>query len=382
MRKKQKLFFLGFLGKTVGSKLLNGTLIGTSLWGVKQGSDAQKQQEEANEEAAREQRRHNKAMEEAAKQDPSVVQKDFAALPGSVMRGLVKGRQALRAVQKTKAGGFASDLLSTQKGNIKNAVGTAAGFAGLGYVGNRVATSVKDHRENNDEGNKDFLKKAALTTAAVGGSILAARKGAFGTGAQKFMTTGKGGSALKALSPIVRDEKTNKVLKGQTATKLGVNAAFAAMPTVSYLAQNKSKDDMVNNTQTQDQKEYSVLNYLKPKTIKAGWNVLKSHPAQSISGGINKATQFFNFYGKGGTKNVQNTVSELAKAGQKSGNVWTQKTADYLGKHKTAANLLATGGAAAVGGAAMKLGNAAVEKPARMIDEDAYKMEDQQNDKI
>ena len=46
----------------------------TSILGLKQGADAQKEQEEANEEAAREQRRHNRAMEKAAMTNPEATE--------------------------------------------------------------------------------------------------------------------------------------------------------------------------------------------------------------------------------------------------------------------------------------------------------------------
>lgn len=350
-------------------------MAGMSALGLKQGADANKEQEEANEEAAREQRRHNKAMEKAALQNPGALQKDFAA-PGSILR---------------TAGGFAKDLIGTQKGNLKNAGLMAASMAGTTYLGNRLATSVKDAKENGNEGNKNFLKKAAIGAGVIGGSILAAKKGGLGKPIQNFMTTGKGGQALnylgKAANPIVRNEAGKVSIKG-TLGKNAINAAFVAAPTISYLAQKKSEKDMTENTQ----KEFaavpmSVMRGLVKgrqgmRAIKAGFNTFKSHPGQSISGGINQVGSFFGMYGKGGTKNVQNTVSKLAEAGQASGNAWTQKTADFLGKHKTTANLLATGGTLAVGGAAMKAGTAAVEKPMRVLDNDAYKMEDQENDKI
>lgn len=350
-------------------------MAGTSLLGLKQGADANKEQEEANEEAAREQRRHNKAMEKAALQNPEALQKDFAA-PGSILR---------------TAGGFAKDLIGTQKGNMKNALGTAATLAGTAYLGNRLATSVKDHKENNDKGNKNFLKKAAIGAGVIGGSILAAKKGGLGKPIQNFMTTGKGGQALstlgKAVNPIVRNE-AGKVSIGQTLGKNAINTGFIAMPTISYLAQKKSEKDMTENTQ----KEFAAVpmsvmrGLVKGKqvmgAVKNGFNTFKSHPGLSITGGLNKASKWVGFYGEGGTKAVQNTVSKLAEAGQASGNKWTQGTAKFLGEHKKTANLLATGGTLAAGTGMMKLGTAAVEKPARMLDNDAYKMEDQENDKI
>lgn len=350
-------------------------MAGTSLLGLKQGADANKEQEEANEEAAREQRRHNKAMEKAALQNPEALQKDFAS-PGSILR---------------TAGGFAKDLIGTQKGNMKNALGTATALAGTAYLGNRLATSVKDHKENDDKGNKNFLKKAAIGAGVIGGSILAAKKGGLGKPIQNFMTTGKGGQALssigKAVNPIVRNEAGKVSVKG-TIGKNAINAGFVAMPTISYLAQKKSEKDMAENTQ----KEFAAVpmsvmrGLVKGKqalgAVKNGLNTFKSHPGLSITGGLNKASSWIGFYGKGGTKAVQGTVSKLAEAGQASGNKWTQGTAKFLGEHKKTANLLATGGTLAAGTGMMKLGTAAVEKPARMLDNDAYKMEDQENDKI
>lgn len=384
---KQKLYFFPLAG--LGSKLLTGTMVGTSLWGIKQTSDANEQQEEANLAAAREQKRHDKAMEEAARENPAVIQKDFG-IAQSVVQNIGKAGKTIKA---TKAGGFANDLIGTQKKNIKKALGWSSTIAGTTYLGNRLATSIKDHDEGNDNANKNFLKKAALTAGVVGGGLLAAKKTGFGNKAvQNFMTTGKGGQALsslgKAMNPIARD-KAGKISVGGTLGKNAMNGVFVAMPTVSYLSQKKSKEDMVDNTQ----KEYSavptsVLKGLVNKgrqtmgTIKQGFQTFKAHPGQSMSGGLNQVGQWVGFYGKGGTKAVQNTVSELAKAGQKSGNKWTQNTAKFLGEHKKTANLLATGGTLAVGGGLMKAGTAIVEKPARMLDKDAYKMEDQENDKI
>ena len=151
---RQKDFFWG-----------SALMAGGTLLGLKQGADGNAAQEEANEKMLREQKKHNRAMEEAARKNAGAAieaEKSFAALPTSVLRGMVKVKNVGKAIGNTKAGGFAKDLLGTQKENIKTAVGTGASFAALEYGGNRLAASVKDHKENNDEGNKSFLKKAAL----------------------------------------------------------------------------------------------------------------------------------------------------------------------------------------------------------------------------
>lgn len=355
-----------------------GALIaGGTLLGLKQGADGNAAQEEANEKMLREQKKHNKVMEEVARKNANAAieaEKSFAALPTSVLsRGMARVKNVGRAIGNTTAGGFAKDLLGTQKENIKTAIGSGVGFAALGYAGNRLAASVKDHKENNDEGNKSFLKKAALGTAAVGGSLLAARKGLMGKTAQTFMTTGKGGSALKSLGKAVnssiRDEETGKINK----MAVGMNAFFLGAPTVSYLTQKKSQNDMVDNTQ----KEFSIM-----AGIKSGFGSLRNNFGQKMTSGLSHVGSIFGFYGKGGTKAVQNTVGKLAEAGKASGNPWTQKTAEFLGKHKKTANVLAAGGSLAAGGAAMGIGSSLVDKPMKTIDKDAYKMGESENDKI
>lgn len=379
-------------------------MAGSTVLGLKQGADASAAQEEANEKAAREQRRHNKAMEEAAKKVGAIeAEKSFAALPMSVMRGMAKMRSAGRSIGNTQVGGLAQDFLGTQKDNIKRAIGTGASFAALGYAGNRLATSIKDHRENNDEGNKSFLKKAALGAATVGGGILAARKGLMGPQAQTFMTTGKGGSVLKyigkAVNPIVRNKETGQIEKGSTLGKVGMNAAFLSIPTVSYLTKKKSEEDMVDNTQ----KEFAAIPMPLLRGIvkaKQGFQAAKNStlvkkPGQAISSGISHAGSFIGFYGKGGTGAVQKTGQSLlekglardAKNGGKSlstkiGEWVTKKDANGNLVNAGKANLAAAAGTIGMGGLAMKAGDSIVSKPMRVLDKDAYKMEDQENGKI
>ena len=379
-------------------------IAGSTILGLKQGADANAAQEEANEEMLKEQKKHNRAMEEAARKVGAIeAEKSFAALPTSVLRGMVRVKNAGRAIGNTQVGGLAKDFLGTQKENIKTAVGTGASFAALGYAGNRLATSVKDHKENNDEGNKSFLKKAALGTAAIGGGILAARKGLIGKKAQTFMTTGKGGNAIKSLgkavNPIVRNKETGQISKGETIGRVGINAAFLSAPTVSYLKQKKSEEDMIDNTQ----KEFSVIpmsvmrGIVKAKQgLQAAKNsTLLKKPGQAISSGVSKAGSWIGFYGKGGTEAVQKTGQSLlekglardAKNGGKSlstkiGEWVTKKDANGNLVNAGKANLAAAAGTIGVGGLAMKAGSSLVDKPMRVLDKDAYKMEDQENDKI
>lgn len=378
-------------------------MAGSAVLGLKQGADASAAQEEANEKAAREQRRHNKAMEEAAKKVGAIeAEKSFAALPMSVMRGMAKMRSAGRAIGNTQVGGLAQDFLGTQKDNIKKAIGTGASFAALGYAGDRLATSIKDHRENNDEGNKSFLKKAALGAATVGAGVLAAKRGYLGGTAQNLINSDKvakaAGSLKKTLNPIVRDEAGN-IKKGSTLGKVGMNAAFLSIPTVSYLTKKKSEEDMVDNTQ----KEFAAIPMSIMRGIvkaKQGFQAAKNStlvkkPGQAISSGVSHAGSFISFYGKGGTNAVQKTGQSLlekglsrdAKNGGKSlstkiGEWVTKKDANGNLVNAGKANLAAAAGTIGIGGLAMKAGDSIVSKPMRVLDKDAYKMEDQENGKI
>lgn len=370
----------------LGSKLLGGAgnavMIGSGLLGVKQGAAANEAQEEANRKQLREMKRHNEAMEEAAEKNPalaSAVERTFAAINTKSMIDMAK--RGYEAVGKTQLGGLAKDFLGTQGGNIKKAAGIGASIATTTYLGNRLATSIKDHKENDDKGNKNFLKKAGLTAAVVGSGILGAKRGLMGKSAQTFMTSGAGGNALraagKALNPIVRDDKTGKISKAGTAMKVGLNGMFIAGPTVSYLTQKKAEKDMVGNTQ----KDFSVASM---------WSHLRKNPSRAITGGINKVSSFFGMYGQGGTAAVQNTGQKLLEAGQKSGNKFSKAIGEWITKKDAAgnlvnagkANLLATAGTVTAGGLAMKAGSAAVKVPTKVLDRDAYKMEEQQNDKV
>ena len=53
--------------------LANSAMIGGTLFGLKQGADANSAQEEANEKMLREQKKHNRAMEEAARENANAA---------------------------------------------------------------------------------------------------------------------------------------------------------------------------------------------------------------------------------------------------------------------------------------------------------------------
>lgn len=402
--------FLQGMGGNVGGKTglalgaMNTLGTATGVIGLAQGFQANSAQKQSNKENLEETKRHNQAIEKAAKSNPNqaihaneVSQKAFTR---AVKKAIVHARRGARAIGKTQLGGLAHDLAKTQSGNVKSAAKTAATFALMGYAGNRIATSVKDAKENENKGNKKFLKKAALTAGTIGAGVLAAKKGVLGKGAQKFMTTGKGGAALtragKAINPIVRDD-TGKISAAGTALSGGLNAVFLSGPALAYLSQKKQEKDIAKNTKD-EQKQYSAaLNLAKSigRSAKGTAKNVKAHPGQSVSSGMSHVAQFMGFYGKGGTDAIQNTGKHLRRLGRardrkyggtslstKVGN-WITKT-DSKGNLVNAgkANLLAAGGTLAVGSTIASKVGSAVNKPLKKLDKDAYKMEDRGNDKI
>ena len=148
---KQKDYVLPALAALGGPTGMGLMMAGGTGISAIQGHIANSANEEAAEEAAREQKRHNKQMEEAAKKNPvlanaveenqqsfSISQKSYAVAPNpSTM---------------TKATTFAKDMYGMYGGGLKKAAAMTAGFAGIGYAGNKIAQAVK----RSDEGEGRF----------------------------------------------------------------------------------------------------------------------------------------------------------------------------------------------------------------------------------
>lgn len=430
---KQKKFAIPAIA--MGALNAAGTV--AAVAGMKQSADQAKEAEEQAEKQREAIEKQTKALNKIAKEaksNPEVadkVQKEFAVTP------LIKN-----------VAGFAKDVWGTQKSNVGKAAKAGLGFGALGWAGNRLTTSIKDHDEEHDEKNRSFLKKAALGAATIGGGILAAKKGVLGKSAQEFMTKGAGSKALtatkEAINPIVRDPKTGSISKGQTAMKVGMNGVFVGMPVMGYLGQKKQQDDQVQKSYS-DRESSGLLKGLAGAATIAGTvalgrkgmlgtkvqrgignitahtgGILKSVGAtkagdklaksgantfaqgfrdkngnavigavknsvankkyntaaapNKISDGISKAGSFLGFYGKGGTKAVQNTANTLAK----SDNQISKNVGEFLQKHKTTANVAGGVGALAVGGTVMGAG----EKPFKVLDSHAYDYEKQQNQEV
>ena len=147
--------------------------------------------------------------------------------------------------------GFASDIWKTQGSNIKKAGKVSLGFGAMGYAGNRITTSLKDHDEGNDKKNLGFLGKAALTGAALGGTYMAAKKGMLGKapikslGDKSISQAVQGGMEKvgRAVNPIKLKKDPNAKFGYKGIGETAMNAGFVALPVAGYLGQRKQQED-------------------------------------------------------------------------------------------------------------------------------------------
>ena len=368
----------------------------TSIAGIGQGISQSNQNEELAEQQRRSDAKTRAALEKLAKSDASPEKKQqaaslfsdraklFAAPGGSVLKNLA---------------GLGKDLWTHSGSGVKNAAKMGAGFAAAGYIGNKVASGLKNHDEGEDKKTLGGLAKVGAAAGTLAAGVWAAKKGKFNKipglkGAQNFMTTGYGGRAINAGKNVLK-EHVNPI-KRKDNGKLGINASgamglgFAMTPAISYLAQRKSQDDMTNSTQPQEedtQRQYAVPG---AGMIKNSWGWIKGVGQgfkkdwkRTLTGGFNKASNFMGMMGgKGGTEAVQAGARKLENIGKNSGNIYTQKLARWAQNNPNKANLAAGVGTMAVGGAAMGLGEKIVNKPMKALDRDAYKIEEQENDQI
>lgn len=149
-----------------------------------------------------------------------------------------------------------------------------------------------------------------------------------------------------------------------------MGAAMGGLPlALQYTADKAQAKDMMNATgQEDDQRQYSMVSSVT-SSIAKGWRTFKSHPGQSLSGGISNLASF----GIGGTKNVQKFGQELVKKGSANGSTAAVKAGEWIGKHKTAANVISIVPGAALGTLAWDGTQKAVNKVGESVDPEAYK---------
>ena len=250
--------------------------------------------------------------------------------------------------------GRAINPIQRKDGKIdKLATGLNTGFVAMpviGYLGQRQ--QIKDQAKQTEKAYSDDsgtggtdkkLLKIGTGILGTAGALVAAKHGKLGAGAQRFVgnATAQIGGTLNAAG----------------ATKIGKKLAASGSKTYAEGLRNGK----------------SVLSDVEKR--KAAISKFKNATdPNKISSGFNKASSFIGFYGKGGTKAVQNTANTLAN----SENAISNKVGTFMQNHKTAANVGAGVGSIAAGTSIMS----AAGKPFKVFDKHAYDYEEEQNKQV
>ena len=233
----------------------NALIAGTSVLGMKQSADqaeeAEKQAEETKAALDRQTKALNKIAKEA-KNNPQVAEQ----VVRQKQMSRIKLFAAVNPGTLNNIKGFAQDIWKTQGSNIKKAGKMGLGFGAMGYAGNRITTSLKDHDEGNDKKNLGFLGKAALTGAAIGGTYMAAKRGMLGKtpikslGDKSISQTIQGGMEKvgRAVNPIKLKKDPNAKFGYKGIGETAMNAGFIALPVAGYLGQRKQQNDQIEQT--------------------------------------------------------------------------------------------------------------------------------------
>lgn len=302
---------------------------------LKQGSDQMKQAEAQAQEQAAQNEKITKALNkiaksasnnpQAAQQAAEVMgQKQFAAINPSFMRN---------------AKGFAKDigkLTLKRKDHLIGGVLAGGAMAGASYAADKAVQA--DMKKSGIP-----LPPKQKSYAAVG-SVMGGLK-----------------TAGKTLGGAV---KKNKGM-------IGMMAGMGALPVgLDYMADKKEMKDQMKATQ----RTYAATGWIKG--LKSGFRTFKSHPGQSILGGIS------NLAGGGGTKGVQKFGKQLEAAGRKSGSEWSKKGGQFIQKNPKTA----LGGSILVGAGTISAtwgqGEKGVNKLARKVDNNAFRYQDSKNHEV
>lgn len=232
--------FIAWMPLLMGGSLVQGGI--QMKESAKQAEEAEKQAEETQAALDRQTKALNKIAKEA-KENPELAQR--------VIQQKQMSRVKLFATIPPNITGFAKDMWKTQKGNIRKGGKIGLTFGAMGYAGNRLTTSLKDHDEGNDNKNVGFLKKAALTGAGLGSAYLLAKKGKLGNTPIQALGGKTGSQAIqsgmekvgRAINPIQR--------KGGKIDKLGtgLNVGFIGMPLLGYMGQRQQIKDQAEQTE-------------------------------------------------------------------------------------------------------------------------------------
>ena len=264
---------------------------------------------------------------------------DGKSVSGVVQKGMEKVGRAVNPIQRTKEGNV--DKLPTALNTV------FVGMPVVGYLGQRkqIKDQAKQTEKSYSEGEKNKTGKKLLKIGAgvlgTAGTLMAAKHGILGGRAQRFA-----GNVIANTGGLMRS----------AGLKSGDKVARSGAQTYAKGVARKGPISELDLKLAEDKKFRQVTS-----------------PART-SGGVNKAASFIGFYGKGGTNSVQHTADALAS----SNNVISKNVGTFMQNHKTAANLMAGGGALAVGSSIMSAGNI----PYKVFDKHAYDYEKEQNKQV
>ena len=298
-------------------------------------------------------------------------------------------RKAVQNYMTTGSGGKALDSLKKavnpivrdESGNIKGWAttgkvamnGAFASMPVLGYAAQRSQQKdqVEAQQNYSENENKSGVGKKILGGLAVAGTVAGglygAKRGIFGAGAQKAV-----GNALAGTGSYLQNFKSTKNI-GDKLISSGSDAYAAG--------QTKKVSDMMSKAnKTFDADKFK-------KTLEATRATRATEkPASLLTGTANAISKPLNWFGMMGTKSgvnaMKNTGEKLAKEGKSE---WSRKVGDWIGKSDRNAALATIGGgvgALAAGSTAMSLGDKAVKAVTKTVDNRAYDIEKEQNQKV
>ncbi len=257
---------------------------------------------------------------------------------------------------------------------------------------------IKDQQENqktyseDDKENKKggLLKKAAIGTALAAGTIAAGRRG--------YLDFRGGGQVQQITNNLIA--RTGKVFKNQRLQDIGTRgwaegsakekaridiankakAAKEAGNKIGFFEQRRQAiEQYKNNPNIVGKYEQNYKKRVLPRESKAVYAV--KHPLRSILSAADRVTRF-DFSGKdSGEKSANQIVKNLKKQGQASGNEGTQKLADFLEKHKTAA----VAGSLGVGTLLFKpfnWGDKLVRGGTKLVDKNSFAYENRNQEEV
>lgn len=331
---KQKEYFWGMA--------MNGAMAAGSVIGIKQASDSQKQQEQANEEQARLMKKQNEALLNLAKQNPQqavqaqeIKQSQFSN-PNSIMNN---GKAFAKDI---------GNMIISKPGRrlIGGSVIAGVGMGLWGYAGNKVIQH--DMKKNGQSIPQQTSSERSYAIPGVLNNV--------GSKLKNFDWKNEGKWAKKEL--------------GNHLFGSGWTIGLGLMPVGMYMMGKKNQNNMVANT-TPSQQNYSSI---MTKSFSMG---------KMLANGGRKIVDYGTMFGSmgfGGTENMKKLGKHMMK--QPNSSSWTKKTGEWLYLNPRTAAVATLVPAGFVGNKTWELGQNVVEKPARVIDKGAYAYQDSQDQSV